>query len=160
MNRLKKMLIRPLEEADIPAAARLFSDLAREFIVHELSREGAATFLRENDEEGLRGYVARGHVYHVALVDGELAGFVAVRDLTHLFHLFVARRWHRHGIARALWNVARDAAFERGNPGWFTVNASNYALPVYEALGFVRTAPMQCGKGVYYNPMRLELDAG
>jgi hypothetical protein len=39
-------------------------------------------------------------------------------------------------------------------PGEFTVNASNYAVALYEALGFERTAPMQVGI-VRYNPMRL-----
>jgi ribosomal protein S18 acetylase RimI-like enzyme len=151
------MLIRPLHEHDIPCLARLFRELALEFIVHESPPEGAATFLRENSEEGLRGYVARGHVYHVAEIGGELAGFVAVRDRSHLFHLFVGKRWHRRGIARALWEVARGEAISAGNPGFFTVNSSNYALPVYEALGFVRTAPTQCTKGLYYNPMRLDL---
>jgi hypothetical protein len=38
----------------------------------------------------------------------------------------------------------------------FTVNASNHALPFYESLGFVRTAPMQVA-AVPYNPMRLDL---
>jgi GNAT superfamily N-acetyltransferase len=154
------MLIRPLEDADIPAVARLLKELASEFVVHESPPEGAATFLRENDETGLRGFVERGHVYHVALVGGELAGFIGVRDTSHLFHLFVAKHWHGQGIARKLWQVAREAALAAGNPGYFTINSSNHALPVYQAWGFVRTAPMQCTKGLYYNPMRLELDAG
>lgn len=51
--------------------------------------------------------------------------------------------------------VARRVACEGGQAGVRTVNASNYAVPVYEALGFVRTAPMQCKNGVYFNPMVL-----
>jgi GNAT superfamily N-acetyltransferase len=151
------MLIRPLHESDLPAIARLFRELALEFIVHESPPEGAATFLRENDEEGLRGHLARGHVYHVAEVDREVAGFIAVRERSHLFHMFVGKRWQRRGIARQLWEVARREAIAGGNPGFFTVNSSNYALPVYESWGFVRTAPMQFTKGLYYNPMRLDL---
>lgn len=149
------MLIRFMEEPDVPAVALLLRALAEEFIVHESPCEGRVTFLRENDEEGLRGYLARGFVYHVAEIDGELAGFVAVRERSHLFQLFVGKRWHRRGVARALWEVARRAACEGGHPGVRTVNASNYAVPVYEALGFVRTAPMQYRKGVYFNPMEL-----
>ena len=83
-----------------------------------------------------------------------LAGFVAVRADSHLFHLFVDKRWHGQGLARRLWEVARAAAVARGGPGEFTVNASNYAVPVYESFGFVRTAPTQCVKGLYFNPMR------
>lgn len=150
------MLIRPLEPADIPAVAGLLRELAREYIVHESPPEGASTFLAENDEMGVRNFLARGHVYHVAVVDGELAGFVAVRDHSHLFHLFVGKRWHRRGVARALWDAARAAAVAAGGDGAFTVNSSNFAVPVYEAFGFVRVGPTQCAKGLYFNPMRLE----
>lgn len=148
------MLIRPLEEADLPACARLLRASASEFIVHESTPEGASTFLRENDEAGLRGYVQAGHVYHVAQDGAALAGFVAVRANSHLFHLFVDKRWHGRGLSRQLWSVARREALGRGGPGSFTVNSSNYAVPVYEAFGFVRVAPMQCVKGLYFNPMR------
>ena len=148
------MLIRPLIAADLPACARLLRASASEFIVHESSPEGASTFLRENDEDGMRGYVAAGHVYHVAFDAGEIAGFIAIRDNSHVFHLFIDKRWQRQGLARRLWEVARAASLGRGGDGSFTVNSSNYAVPVYEAFGFARTAPTQCVKGLYFNPMR------
>lgn len=147
------MQIRPVEQGDIPAVACLFKVLAREFIVHESTPEGAATFMRENDEEAIRRYIEAGHVYHVADSDGEIAGFIAVRDRSHLFHMFVGVKWQRQGVAKRLWTVARQAAIDSGGSGSFTVNASNFAIPVYEAMGFVRTAPMQCLKGLYFNPM-------
>lgn len=150
------MIIRPCEEPDLPAMARLFRASALEYIVPESSHEGACTFLRENDEAGLRAWVRSGHIYHVALEQGELAGFVAIRNNDHLFHLFVDRRWHRRGLARRLWEAARSAALERGGSGSFTVNASSYAVPVYEAFGFERTGPLQCVKGLKVNPMRFD----
>lgn len=152
------MQIRPLEDRDIPAVAALFKAAASEFIVHE-SPDGAPHFMAENDEAGIRGRVAAGYVYHVAVIGDVLAGFVAVRDLTHLYHLFVDKRWHGQGIARNLWTHARDAALAAGNPGFFTVNASNFGLPVYAALGFVPTAPLQFKNSLYFTPMRLELAA-
>jgi GNAT superfamily N-acetyltransferase len=148
------MLIRLLESPDLPACARLLRASATEFIVHESSREGACTFLRENDEAGMRAYLAAGHVYHVALDGNDVAGFISVRDNSHVFHMFIDKRWHRRGLARRLWERARAATLARGGSGAFTVNASNYAVPVYEAFGFERTAPTQCLKGLYFNPMR------
>ena len=130
--------------------------LSKELIVHDSGPEAAATFLRENDDEGVRGFVRSGMVYHVADHDGAIAGFIAVRENKHVFHMFVAKAFHRQGIARALWQVARRAALDAGNPGSFTVNSSNYAVPVYEAMGFVRTAPTQCKNGIYFNPMQLD----
>jgi GNAT superfamily N-acetyltransferase len=147
------MQIRPLADDDISTVAALFQSSAREFIVPE----GCDWFLRENDEDGFRAHVAQGYVYHVARIGAELAGFVAVRDLTHLYHLFVDKRWHRQGIAGRLWQVARDAALAAGNPGFFTVNSSSHAMPVYAAWGFTPTAPIQCVNGLSFTPMRLEL---
>jgi len=153
------MDIRPLVNTDIPALvpviAALLRELALEFIVHESSPEGAATFLAENDQMGVRGFLALGHVYHVALDGDQLAGFIAIRDNSHLFHLFVSKRWQRQGLARTLWNVARAAAIARGGDGNFTVNSSNHAVAAYESFGFVRVGPTQCVKGLYFNPMRL-----
>ena len=147
------MRIRPIEDKDVPAVARLLKVLAREFIVHESTPEGAATFLRENDEAAIRRYIASGQAYHVAETDGEIAGFISMRDRSHLFHMFVGVQWQGQGVARTLWDASRRAAIEAGGSGSFTVNASNFAVPVYEKMGFVRTAPMQCLKGLYFNPM-------
>lgn len=153
------MDIRPLVDTDIPvlapAIAALLRELALEFIVHESTAEGAATFLAENDQMGVRKLLQLGHVYHVALDEGRLAGFIAIRDNSHLFHLFVGKRWQGRGLARRLWNVARAAAIARGGDGNFTVNSSNHGVTAYEAFGFVRVGPMQCAKGLYFNPMRL-----
>lgn len=153
------MDIRLLVAIDIPvlapAIAALLRELALEFIVHESTPEGAATFLAENDQLGVRKFMALGHVYHVALERGQLAGFIAIRDNKHLFHLFVGTSWQGRGLARKLWNVARAAAIARGGDGNFTVNSSNHGVPTYAAFGFVRVGPMQCAKGVYFNLMRL-----
>ena len=150
------MQIRPLVPDDIPAAAALLRRAASEFILHESSPEEGAAFLAQHDEHGIRSNLDEGYVYHVAIADGDLAGFIGVRERSHVFHLFVDKRWQRQGIARRLWEVAREAALRAGNPGVFTVNASNVSMPFYAALGFERTAPMQVAR-VRYNPMRLQV---
>jgi GNAT superfamily N-acetyltransferase len=150
------MHIRPLHEDDIPAIARLMWSLSEEFIVNDSAPEAAAAFKRENDEDGVRGFLRAGMRYHVAEADGAIAGFIAVRENKHLFHLFVDKAWHRRGVGRRLWDVARQAALAAGNPGLFTVNSSNGAVAVYEAFGFVRTDIMQQKNGLYFNPMQLD----
>lgn len=149
------MNIRVISDSDIPAVAQLMWQLSAEFIVHNCSAEDAAAFGRENNAEGLRGFVSAGTVYRVAEVDGQIAGFIAIRDNKHLFHMFVGKAYQRRGIGRALWDAARRGAIKAGNPGVFTVNSSNYALPVYQAFGFVRTDVTQCKNGIEFNPMQL-----
>jgi GNAT superfamily N-acetyltransferase len=151
--------LRALIPDDIPAAAALLRRAAEEFILHESTPEDGAAFLAQQGEAGMRGFLAQGFAYHVAEVDGELAGFIAIRERSHVYSLYVDKRWQRRGIARRLWETARDAALGPGHPGAFTVNSSNHAMPFYASLGFVPTAPMQVSI-VRYNPMRLVIDPG
>ena len=146
----QKITIRPARESDYPAMATLLHTLATTFIVPGMPPEAAATFLRENDQAALRAYRAAGHVASVAEIDGAVAGFIAIRPPSHLFHLFVAERWHRRGVARALWERARAQAA----PGAvFTVNSSPYAVAAYTALGFGCDGVQQCRNGVTFQPM-------
>jgi GNAT superfamily N-acetyltransferase len=157
------MLIRLLTPDDIPACAALLRRAAQDFILHESTPEDGAAFLAGQGEAAMRGFFESGYVYHGAEVDGVLAGFIAVRERSHVYSLYVDSRFHRRGIARRLWETARDAALDAASrpdhPGAFTVNASNHALPFYASLGFVPTAPTQAGI-VRYNPMRLVLAGG
>ena len=147
------MHLREMNDADIGTVARLLEVLAREYFLGACSPEQASTFLRDNDAAAIRRLVAQGYAYHVAEIGGQLAGFIAVRDRSHVYHLFVAAAFHRRGIARSLWQHAKAAAVAAGGEGSFTVNASNYAVPMYESLGFARTLPMQCKDGLEFNPM-------
>jgi GNAT superfamily N-acetyltransferase len=151
------MQIRSLIPDDIPAGAALLRRAAEEFILHESTPEDGAVFLVEQGEQAMRAFLATGYVYHVAEIDDELAGFIAVRERSHVYSLYVDKAFHRRGVARRLWEAARDAALGPGHSGAFTVNSSNHAVPFYAALGFVPTAPTQVGI-VRYNPMRLALN--
>lgn len=145
-----------MTDHDVPAAAALMRALSLEYFLHEGGPEAAAHFTDENNEAGLRGFMQAGIRYYAAVENGTLAGFIAIRDNSHLFHMFVSKSHHRKGVARQLWDVARAEAMAQGNPGMFTVNASNYAVPVYEKMGFVRTGPTQSKNGIFYNPMQLD----
>ena len=95
--------------------------------------------------------------YAVAELGPALAGVVAVRDGTHLFHLFLASEFQRQGIARCLWAHAMQAAQSAGRVEAFSVNSSLFAVSVYGRLGF---GFVVCGErveqhGVAFVPMRM-----
>ena len=151
-----KVTIRSMQPADIEPVANLLSELAAEFIVGEFSPEAQRNFLEENNAEAIRRFVSSGFRYHVAEMNGELIGFVGVRENKHLYHLFVAKSLLRQGIGRMLWNFAKRECEMSGHRGAFTVNSSNRAVPVYERWGFCRDGPAKQSNGVTYNPMKLE----
>ena len=111
------------------------------------------------DEPSIRGDIESGYRYHVAEEAGELAEVAAVRDNSHLYHLFVSERFQGQGLARRLWEVAKTASLSAGNPGLFTVNSYRYAAGMYESCGFIRQSEEVNCSGVVCIPMKLELAA-
>lgn len=91
----------------------------------------------------------------VATRHGKLVGYIATRDDSHIYHLFVDPALHRQGIARALWN---ELLRRRGN-GPCTVNASPAAVPVYRAFGFLEDGNPQLHRCPPFVPMRFGGDA-
>lgn len=117
---------------------------------------GAERFLQSVSEEAIRGYVADARYrYLVAEHEGGIAGFIAMRDGTHLYHLFVAAAHQDQGIARRLWEKARTEALGAGASGEFTVNSSLAAVTVYRRFGFREAGPCRREAGIAFVPMRL-----
>lgn len=143
--------------ADVPRISTLVRHLTEKYIAHEMPAAAANRLLGSMVEPAIRRYLASGYRYHVAEVNGELAGVVAVRDNRHLYHLYVAERFQGQGLARALWQVAKAASLEAGNPGVFTVNSSRFAVGLYEKFGFVGRGEVVDEAGVIHIPMTLEL---
>jgi len=149
----EKTIIRLADRDDAPAITALIRS-----VLPFLTEAGdGVSFADTVTEENVLGYVTESDGrYQVAMLNGELAGVVSIRDNSHLFHLYVAERFHRRGIARALWQAACDDALKRGNPGRFTVKSSPYAVGVYERFGFKATGPRAEQGGLVYVPMLLD----
>ena len=158
MTNLTELTLRPALVADAPAIVALIDDLMPFLTLHP-DGAGAEKFIAHCRLPAMEGYLSDlKYHYQIAHLDGALAGVVAMRDHTHLFHLFVPRALHRRGLALKLWQAARDASLARGEVTAFTVNSSVYALPFYEGLGFVATGPRVEEGGIAYVPMRMNMD--
>ncbi|AEG70682.1 GNAT family N-acetyltransferase [Ralstonia solanacearum] len=86
-----------------------------------------------------------------------MAGVAAIRDNAHLHHPFVDQRLQGKGFGVQRWEHAKRAAIQAGNPGRFTVNATVFAITVYEAFGFRVTGPKTARNGIAFSPMTLEI---
>lgn len=149
--------MRPALVADAPAIVALIDDLMPFLTLHP-DGAGAEKFIQHCRQPAIEGYLSLpNYAYQLAYLDGELAGVVAMRDNTHLFHLFVPRALHRRGMARRLWQAAREVSLARGGVTAFTVNSSLYALPLYASLGFVATGPKVEMDGIAFVSMRMPL---
>lgn len=158
MTSLPEPILRPALVADAPAIVALIDELMPFLTLHP-DGAGAEKFIDNCRQAAIEGYLSDSrYAYQLAHINGALAGVVAMRDNTHLFHMFVPRALHRRGMARRLWQAARDASLARGKVAAFTVNSSAYALPLYASLGFVATGPRVEQGGIAFVPMRMALD--
>ena len=144
--------------AGSPADAEAIAGLIASFqgdLTDDPSGAGAEEYLASVSVQAEREYLAsERYRYLLACSDSKLAGFIAIRDGSHLFHLFVRRSHQRQGIGRRLWERALEELSAPGSDGAFTVNSSLSAVPVYQAFGFVPTGSIQKLHGISFLPMR------
>lgn len=144
-----------------PADARVIAEPIGNFqsiLTRDPRGAGAKQYLASVSEQAERQYLeSPRHSYLIAEREGNVVGFIAMRDKTHLFHLFVAAEHQRKGIARALWREARDHALQVLGVSEFTVNSSMNAVPTYERFGFVPVGAGVLAHGIAFMPMRVRL---
>jgi GNAT superfamily N-acetyltransferase len=139
---------------DAEAIAGLIASFQGE-LTNDPSGAGAERYLASVSVQAEREYLASARYrYLLAYSGSQLAGFIAIRDGSHLFHLFVERAHQRQGIARLLWERALRELCAPGSEGAFTVNSSLSAVPVYQALGFAPAGSLQSLDGISFLPMR------
>jgi len=152
---VNSMNIRRASLADARAVSELILGLSTPFFVQS-DRAGAEPFLAAISESAVQGYIsATNFQYFIAESGHELVGVVALRDNSHLYHLFVAEQFQGQGLARELWNFAKSLADHAGNPGMYTVNSSLNAVQVYDRFGFRVNGPEVQMHGVAFQPMQL-----
>lgn len=152
---LAAMRVRSATEADARRVSSLIHCLSKPFMLSP-DGTGAELFLESISEQAIHGYIAGNRfLYLVSEVEDQLVAVAALRDNSHLYHLFVAPAYQGKGLGRRLWLLVKDAGLRAGNTGRFTVNSSLNAVAVYERFGFVATGPRVEKHGVAFVPMQL-----
>ncbi len=143
------------EPTDAEDIASLIASFQSE-LTDDPSGFGADKYLASVTPEAERQYLLSArYLYIVAIDEDQLVGFIAIRDGSHIFHLFVARTHQRNGLARQLWNLATSPEWSGAVPSRYTVNSSLNAVPVYQAFGFVPTGGITQVHGISFLPMQL-----
>jgi GNAT superfamily N-acetyltransferase len=148
------MEIRSGSPSDAAAIARLIASFQSE-LTDDPSGAGAEKYLASVSVEAEREYLASARYrYFLAYAGSQLAGFIAIRDGSHLFHLFVERAHQRQGLARHLWEQVLRELDPTGSQPAFTVNSSLLAVPVYRAFGFLPSGSTKSVHGISFLPMQ------
>lgn len=152
--------------ADAGAVARLIEPAFVRFVAPALGDVGRVAFRMYVTESALRRRLLDGAVGFRATRGGTLAGYAELRGrdgrvdgLDHLTLLFVGLEHQRQGVARQLVETVREhlsAVVPAVDD--LTVDASAYAVPAYQRLGFRPSAEASEFKGIVATPMRLVLN--
>lgn len=86
-------------------------------------------------------------------IEGEIAGYLSLKDNSHLYHLFVSKTHQGKGISRCLWNhVMKECKSEI-----YTLRSSLFAVPIYEKFGFKVVGEAGEKEGIGFQPMELRM---
>ncbi len=157
-------MIKELEKNDIKEAMELVGEVFDRFVAPEYSQEGIDEFRRFIEPETVIRKMGASEVRLWGCYDsGRIAGVIAVKSFavdllrgpywngSHINLLFVKENCHRQGIAKKLFEVAKQACDKTRE---ITVYSSPYALEVYKRLGFVTTGGEMTVNGIRFTPMK------
>jgi GNAT superfamily N-acetyltransferase len=91
-----------------------------------------------------------------AFHEAEMVGMMGIRNGNHISLLFVDERYHKKGVATALFSyfLQQEKRQEIIN---FTVNAAPYAIGFYHKLGFCDDDKEVVADGICFTPMHLRI---
>ena len=148
-----------IREATLKDAARIREELlsAIEQTDKEDFDDGGweSTVAANSLTETLARIVSKDFLILLAELDGEIVGVIAIKNYRVIFQLFVLEQARRKKIATALWAEAKRYCFENGNNGFYEVNSSTMAVPLYQRFGFEISGDRESRDGVSWYPMEL-----
>jgi len=92
----------------------------------------------------------------LVLREGEIVGWMEVRDDSHISMLFVHKDYQRRGIGKNLIQIAIDNAIHTNNQA-LTLNSSPNSIEAYLTLGFTLLSDLCMINGVKFYEMKKEL---
>lgn len=93
--------------------------------------------------------ISENYEQYIYILDKKIVGLLTIKDKNQIFHLFVDSNYHKKGIAKKLWEFTKNSYVIEN----MKVNASLYAIKVYESFGFVKQGEEKLFKELRYQPM-------
>lgn len=150
------MPIRFTTEDDADEVANLVVAAAASNKPEDFDQAGWAYFLSINTPAAMKNRLGDPQRFTLAYEEGgHLMGIITIKANEKLDQLFVLPAVRNRGIARKLWQQAKDICHQRGNPGNFWVRSSTMAISLYERFGFEQVGNRQIENGIVYQLLRL-----
>lgn len=151
-------MIREANVADAPSIKTLVESLSHYYLNEEVSDDQdvllplwfANTLTISQFENRLSSSNFANFVY---VKQGQVVGYLSIKEKHHLYHLFVAQAHQRKGLSKKLWNHALSVVGGHD----YTVRSSLYAVPIYRQFGFKESGPAASKEGIGFQPMAFSI---
>ena len=148
------IIIREARVNDAREISDLTIRLLHTFLQPDLTEEGENILLETLRPEAVRERIESGqYSTYLALEGNKVVGIISMKEVTHLYHLFVSESHQGRGIAKKLWETALRECLSDRQIKEITVNASGYAVGFYQKIGFSPTGPAEWKNGIRSTPM-------
>lgn len=148
-------LIRQATASDADEISKLITGWACRHLEDPASREATLFLATLTPSATAERIAATSFSYYVAESPTGLSGVIALRDQSHLYHLFVHPDAQKQGVGRTLWEHAKSESSSTS----FFVNSVPSAVPVYERFGFVVKDTPQSKNGLVFVRMEYGQDS-
>ena len=149
-----KYEIKEIEMIELVETLELVKRVFDEFEAPFYSQEGIENFYKFIDFDNMKKVLKENYKMYVAKKENKIIGMIAFRDNSHIALLFIDKKYHKNGIARKLFEKAKEYCIENNkNLEKITVNSSPYAVGFYEKVGFIKTSEEQVVDGIRFTPM-------
>ncbi len=157
-SNMDNIIIRKITSDEVDMAMQLALEVFMQFEAPDYDPLGVESFKRDIVENVEYLEKARCGVCPIyAAFDGErIVAIMGMRsNKTHINLVFTKKKYHRKGIARAIFNYLLDDVL-RENPSLseLTLNSSPYGLPFYLKIGFIPLSDEQEINGIKFTPMK------
>lgn len=149
----KSVHIRVAEKNDVVQISNLVASLSHFYLKnpkHELPEWFDQTLTTSSFSKRVEGSDYSNFVYEK---EGEIIGYIAMKENSHLFHLFVSEKHQGKGLSRKLWEFATSVCVSNV----YTVRSSLYAIQVYKKFGFIESDVAGEKDGIGFQPMELRV---
>ncbi|MBC7960525.1 MAG: GNAT family N-acetyltransferase [Vallitaleaceae bacterium] len=149
---VKEIQYEPLKSGEMGQVENLVKQVFNEYIAADYSEVAVMDFNLFCTSENIQSrIIQQNHQVFVAKNQEQVVGVIETRDESHICMLFVHKQYQRKGIAKALLLMA----FPYTNRE-ITVNASPFAVIIYQKLGFTKITEEIVRNGITYIPMMRE----
>jgi predicted N-acetyltransferase YhbS len=149
------MPIRRINSTDLHSVSSVCIDAFMGTVAATLQEEGVKTFQTIASTKSLESRMEADNDMLVYEDDGEVVGYIELKEGRHIAMLFVSPDFQKKGIGKSL--ISAMLSYAKNNV--ITVSASLTSVQAYLHYGFVCSGEPSESAGLTYQPMEMKLNS-